>query len=232
MLFSLIIIILFTSCTTKELWSNASYHTPIEKFLISEDKKTLVVVGDKYHYIFPLDNNLKEILLSNKRKLLKVFFQSFKISSNNTIAGSYILYYDTKGNIKDNNIEWFKKRNFTESSNNSIFSYNISYIKIGSLKGTRYLANKTISTNNKFIKKYCIKIEEDYYKYDENTRIKNTPVTVTVDGIATIALISLIALTGQVPVGGGDNYDDLKSVNKKLICSKKGKKDSPFFLLF
>lgn len=238
--FSIIFSLLFSGCATKELWSNENYKESVETFLISKDKKQLVVIGKKYHYIFDLDDRLKDILESEKRKKLKVFFQDFQLISNENIQGKYALYYhtDRKELKNDEDYKWFESKGFKDSDDNSIFSDKLKYVLIGKLKGKRYNPDGVMIPNSKkFNQPYCVRIYEHYYKYDEDTRLKNTPITVTVDSVVTTAVtalfVALIVSTGQSPFSGGSSeYDDLEEVNKRMSCKNPDKTPDTFFLVF
>lgn len=239
-IFTVIFSLLFSGCATKELWSKESYKESVETFLMSHDKKQLIVIGKKYHYIFALDDKLKDILESKKRKKLKVLFQDFQLTSNENIKGKYILYYHTNKKIlqKDEDYKWFKTKGFEESNDNSMFEDKLKYVLIGELNGTRYNTNGVVmNSSQKFNQPYCVRIYENYYKYDEDTRLKNTPVTVTVDGIATIAVTALLVFAlrggGSSIGGGGDSqYDDLEKVNRQINCNQSDKVPSTFFVVF
>ncbi len=84
----LIYIFLLSSCTTKRLWENPSYEEIIESYFITEDGKKLAIIGKKYHYIVPINSELKKILLS-KSQFINPLFHSFKVDKNNNITGKY-----------------------------------------------------------------------------------------------------------------------------------------------
>ena len=187
LLFSLLLI----SCTstTKSLWENPTYKEKVSAFLITEDGEKLAILGEKYHYVFNLENALKDILVSKKRSQLKPVFYSFKIDKNNHISGKYILNYSSK---KPDEIEAIKKLGFI----NRVYGNKktSAYIFSGSIKGQRYITNKDLNTVYEFNKSYTIKVEEPPTFIANAGKTLATPVAVAVDGVKTIAGIILIPI--------------------------------------
>ena len=217
--FVLILSLFFSSCATKELWSNARYKEVVENFLISSDGKKLVVVGKKYHYIFDLESDLKEILLSERKEKLVTLFDTFKIGENNKIEGHYILYYETKRDHSDQDLEWFRQKGFVKSEKNHWLSKEIDYYKKGRVSGTRYLADKELPLSRTFNKQYCIQIEEPFYKYEEQERILATPIAITLDGAIVVGVTALFVMSHGSGFGGSDpRHTDLEGVNRHMAC--------------
>jgi len=189
LLFSLLLI----SCTstTKSLWENPTYKEKVSAFLITEDGEKLAILGEKYHYIFNLENALKDILVSKKRSQLKPVFYSFKIDKNNNISGKYTLNYTSK---KQDEIEAIKNLGFI----NKVYGNRKTYIFSGSIKGQRYIPNEDINAVNKFNKSYTIKVEEPPTFIANAGKTLATPVAVAVDGVKTIAGIILIPIYAVV----------------------------------
>lgn len=82
-----------TSCTTTQaLHNNRSTHTEkIKSFLIAQDKRTLAIAGEEYHFIFPLNEPLKSALEWPERGKLNPTFGDFTATANQKIKGSYQL---------------------------------------------------------------------------------------------------------------------------------------------
>lgn len=78
-----------SSCLTQKLWSN-SYKEPIQNFLISQDGKYIVFLGENYHYIF-IDKSgvMRELLSWRGRNLLFIDTKNtvMKVSRNNKVSG-------------------------------------------------------------------------------------------------------------------------------------------------
>jgi len=74
-----VVVILLTltlvGCATSKMWENQYYETStyqetLHQFLITEDNKHLILIGEKFHYIFNEANTLNTLLLSENRHLL------------------------------------------------------------------------------------------------------------------------------------------------------------------
>ncbi|WP_372998755.1 hypothetical protein [Sulfurimonas sp.] len=176
---ALLFSVLFSGCATIQLWEDPKYKETFEEFLITEDGSKLVILGEKYHYIFSTNEKLKEILLSNKRKNIKPVFEDFKVDINNSIQGKYNLFYNTNDKESKNDI-WLEKIGFETSKRASkkIFTYKYS----GSMKGVRYLPKEPIISKYKFNNKYNIYIEEEPTTFYNTGRALLTPITVAEDG--------------------------------------------------
>ena len=171
--------------STGKLWKNPVYKEKVESFLISDDSEKLVIIGNKYHYIFELDHDLKKILLSKNKSQLKARFSLFKVNGNNVVSGKYYLNYI--GNNKEYR-DWLNKVGFESRINRdrTVFSYS------GSMIGQRYTANKKIITTNNFNKQYTLRVEEPSTL--SIGKVLATPIAVVADGVKLAASIYLVPL--------------------------------------
>jgi len=180
------------------MWENPNYKEKIGSFLISEDGTKFAIVGEKYHYIINLENNLRNILTSKIRKSLKPSFYSFKVDKENNITGNYTIYYLSKKNINE---KWLKNNGFKNRTkrNNKKYIYTFS----GHVNGKRYSANKNINKSFSFNKPYYLKIEEPSSILGNIGKILATPITVAVDGVKTVAgVVFFTAFATTVMVKG------------------------------
>jgi hypothetical protein len=93
-LFLCIILLFLDSCITKAVWRNKSYEEKIEHFFVGSDGRYLVLVGQKYHYVFTDNAGLFKAILSLKQKGVLTLEQNktyLKLDSNNNIAGSFVI---------------------------------------------------------------------------------------------------------------------------------------------
>lgn len=87
----LLCVILFcnSSCVTKYLWGDKVYHEKINQFLIGEDGRYVVMIGE-YHYVFTDNSRIFSKILSLKQVdilTVNVNKSYIKLSSNNDIRG-------------------------------------------------------------------------------------------------------------------------------------------------
>lgn len=206
----LIVSLLFSSCATKSLWNNSYYQESIENFLISEDNKQLVILGEKYDYIFEIDEKLKEILTSKYKKNIIPVFDTFRLDEFNNIVGEYALFYEvkkyydfkTKKEVQKKE-QWLKKHDF-DISDRQFYFEKLVYKRKSVLKGKRYLSNKAIKSTNKFNNKYYINIDEGKFENNAAIRLTMTPITIAADGILTISTIVLLSFVAQAGAGVAD----------------------------
>ncbi|CAA6809456.1 MAG: Unknown protein [uncultured Sulfurovum sp.] len=192
---NIIVTLLFTSCASKFV-STPTYDDTITSFLITKDSNTLAVIGDKYHYIFNIDDKLKSFLLSKNKKYFTASFHYFKVDLNETVTGNYQINY-TVGDTQKITNKWLKKHDFKTLNSESY------YIKKGKIKGKRYIA-KDIPEKYKFNKPYKIHFTEEATESRKTTAKMLTPITVGID--ATIAIGVMGFLTAMyvisTPFGG------------------------------
>lgn len=217
LVFYIIVSILFTSCVQKELMSKNQYNESIKNFLISKDGKKLVVIGEKYHYIFEMNKTLLEILTSRQKKDIKANFSSFSIDINNNIVGKYYLSYELyrpyskeEDKLFNEDLLWLEKQKFEKVKYYSdMIKYK--YGHKGKLKGVRYLASDINLPKNSFNQEYVIRIQEENYKYDKDTRDMLSPVAQVADGVLIIGgvvlVVALVVVTAGKALEGVGNFN-------------------------
>ena len=176
---SILCLMLLSSCATHSLWNSSNrYSERVKGFLITESGDKMVVIGDKYHYVFPVNTELKNIMKSKNRKLIKPRFTNFKVDKNNKITGKFHLHF--YATFEDDS-EWLEELGF--SIRRVTNQGNTSYVYRGTLNGKRYNANKKINTRESFRRSYRLSIAEPEGGADTIKKILATPVTLTVDGL-------------------------------------------------
>ncbi len=187
-IFILPLILIFGGCTTP-LWERHYYtEETITHFLISEDYTNLVVIGEKYHYIF--DENvtkLNALLSSEVKSYLRPKFSHVKVNHDQAIELNVLIYIDPRipEHIETKFGEiWYENQP-------THYRYRAQVIDLF-LKGTRYLgkdygeAIKDYQLNNE----YKIKVEEPDSSSLKAKKVLLTPITVTVDGIVLTGFVA------------------------------------------
>ena len=86
---SITILLLTTSCLTSYVWGYKTYEENINKFLIGQDDRYIVMVG-KYHYVL-IDQNrvFSQVLRLSQQGLISVYQKGtfLKLDKNNNITG-------------------------------------------------------------------------------------------------------------------------------------------------
>ena len=83
-----------SGCFTPKLYEHHKYDETSTSFYVTEDGSKVVVVGEKYHYIFDdVSPSLKNILLSplELRKVVIADLSNFYVRRDNVVTGDYIL---------------------------------------------------------------------------------------------------------------------------------------------
>jgi hypothetical protein len=82
-----------SSCITKSLWSNKHYLERINQFLIGADGRYIVLIADRYHYVFTDNSGILKTILSLKQRdtlIINIDKTTLKIDSNNDISGNMV----------------------------------------------------------------------------------------------------------------------------------------------
>jgi len=186
---SLVLFLTTTGCLTKRFYESdhaqRTYHEKVDSFLITEDGSTLVVLGEKYHYIFEASPNLKKVLLGSFRPMVVAHFPDFYVTTDNKITGNYTLYLD-----KDAPEEQRKsaiEAGFIDNNKSDLsFFAHISELSLsGHLEGTRYSAEgfPVIAQKYKFNIPYYVDITEEQSATKLAGKILITPILVLADGV-------------------------------------------------
>lgn len=165
----------------------------INGFYISADDKTLAIVGEKYHYIFPLSPGFKYILTSEKRSKIRPQFGDFYLLANAGVAGSYTLSISTT-ELNDAEQSALKNAGFTQVKNDLVLK--------GQLEG-QYFTAKRIDNASAFSRPYAINLVKDS-SLPAPVKVALTPITVAADGVLWIGGAALISLfcVGPTVKGG------------------------------
>ncbi len=173
-------------CFTPMLYKPRSYDETASAFLVTEDGSRVVVLGQRYHYIFDeISPSLKQILLSplELRTVVVAYLANFSVSSDNVVTGDYALYVWSR--------ESDEQRKMAMDAGLVAPDVNLS----GHLKGVRYSAEgfkfPSTAQPQEFAHRYGASIQEERSKA---AKILLTPITVTADGALILGGLLLLFL--------------------------------------
>lgn len=194
--FSSAVLLTTTGCLTKKYYesydASLKYDDTVISFLITEDGSKLVVLSEKFHYIFDTNPQLKRILLGSFRPMVTAYFDNFYVTRDNMITGDYTLFLS--GEATDE-----QKKNATDAG---FMPYgNTLHELSGHLEGTRYSAEgfPSIAQSYKFNRPYDVRIREEPSAAKVTEKILLTPIVVLADGVLILAGAALVLLM----MGGG-----------------------------
>ncbi len=194
-LIAILITLNLTSCATINLWKKSYYAENFKNFLITEDGKKIVILGEKYHYIFDdKSGDLNKLLSWESKSKLEIENYNFRISEINKITCSITLksksQKNSSVNLSKKETAFLQKLGFTNTSSDEvIFKKNIN------ISGERYSPKSGINYGATAPSKdeYRANIEIDDYT-DKTKKIVLTPVAVVGDGALAVAFVGLILL--------------------------------------
>ncbi len=93
-LFLVLVLFVQSSCVTQALWGDKSYEEKITQFFVGSDGRYVVLVGEKYHYIFADNSGVLKVILSSGRSnalTIKPDQSYLKLSSGNEVKGDLVM---------------------------------------------------------------------------------------------------------------------------------------------
>ncbi|WP_076411968.1 hypothetical protein [Shewanella sp. UCD-KL12] len=197
--------LLTTSCVfTEALWRESSYDESFASFLISEDNKNLVIIGEKYHYVIKPSETLVNILKSSYKPNIQGHFDYFKVEANDNIKGTYSLTFNAIPSEATK--EWLNANDFKVKEHKKLGD---KFVFQGNISGVRYLPSESVNNTFSFNKAYSVSIYEEISTAGQAYRTALSPISVALDGTLAIGGMALFitACTGKrVTTGkGADN---------------------------
>lgn len=178
--------LLLNGCITPQLFENRSYRENVSSVLISADEKNVVVITDKYHYIFSAPDTLVRTLKSSLHKNVAAKINTFHVDENGSTFGRVDLTVDDKSTAQELNeaISY----GFTKSGNGAY--------AILQLEGMRYDKNNISPQleSQKLRKPYLVIVTEPQTVGEKAVKVLITPITLAADGALVIGAIPLVLM--------------------------------------
>ena len=188
---SLVFIILFSACASKTIQVK-KYNDVDEKiisFMIKEDSKSLIVIGEKYHYIFE-PNKTFEYLINNKQESFKLDIENGYYILDKKAFARFNVEIDEEKSSKDF-IIWAYQNEAKKSKTKDGKDYLKLEIK---MNGKYYLPNPEINNNiPKTDRIYQIKIKQSEI-VDQNIEI--SPIKEVAKGVLGIVGVGVFIVIG------------------------------------
>jgi hypothetical protein len=184
-----------TGCVTKKLYEtlethDTQYDETALSFLVTEDGSKLVVLGEKYHYIFSdISPSLTQVLGSQLRTVVAADLANFRVRRDNVVTGDYTLHLSEQASDE-------QRRSAAEAG------FVVPGLTLpGHLKGVRYSAEGFPSPpeTQRFTRPYVVSITEDA-ESKLAAKIMLTPLTVAADGVIVLGAVVLILLLAYLRV--------------------------------
>lgn len=174
-------------CVTKKLYEtlethDTQYDETALSFLVTEDGSKLVVLGDRYHYIFDdIAPSLTHVLGGPLRTVVGADLTKFRVRRDNAVTGDYTL------------------RLFEQASDEQLRSaIEAGFVApgltlSGHLKGVRYSAEGFAlpPATQRFTRPYVVSIIEDA-ESKLAAKIVLTPLAVAADGLIVLGIVALL----------------------------------------
>ncbi|CCF96795.1 hypothetical protein B7R77_04265 [Ralstonia solanacearum K60] len=174
-----------TGCATAKLFEDDKYQETVDRFLVSENGKKLVVLGQRYHYILDMPEHLQAVLEASYRQSVTAAFYGF-VADGDKISGKFKLYVRRdRTRMTEGDRQRALVDGFTQHGGNLEL--------VGSVSGTRYRTDgfKQEQVPSAFNEPYRIDVVETMTSAGKAVRLLATPVTLTVDGVLMIGAVVL-----------------------------------------
>jgi hypothetical protein len=181
---SSLVVLSTTGCFTPKLYEQHKYDETSTSFYVTEDGSKVVVLGDKYHYIFDeVSPSLKNILLSplELRQVVIADLSNFYVRRDNVVTGDYTISLSSRASEEQR-----------KSALDAGFVSPGPTLS-GQLKGLRYSTEGFAATaqTQKFSQPYVVSIEEEGSMV---AKILLTPIAVTADGVLILGVLFLVGM--------------------------------------
>jgi hypothetical protein len=176
---------LLTACTSNLWEKKSSYEETVLGFYLIENKREVLVVGEKYSYVFEVNSDMYQAFKLSSRIDFGLQFNYFKMSENNKTSGSVDLYVN-KDKLSGSDIKILKGLNFTSTKTDS------NTLELdGLIYGTRYTGEGNLPITT-FEKGYKVSIAIPDSVLLHTGKVVATPVTLAFD----VLVLTPIAFTG------------------------------------
>lgn len=175
------------------LYEKKQFSEEVSHVMISEDKKTLAVIGREHHYLFELPTTLAMALLSPLHDSIEAKLGPFHVEPDGDIYGNCTLYIVI---------------NASEDIRNAAFSAGFKDTGYGTvefevdLKGTIYLAGdiRIPETVEKLNESYKVPVIIEHSVGRKLMNYALTPIAVASDGTGAVVMIGGVALATPVAI--------------------------------
>lgn len=192
-----------SGCATEKLFNAIPKHEYVEtvnSVYVTADTSKILVVSEKYHYIFDANDTVVATLKSSLSKLAQASFSNFEINGNK-ITGKLALYFP-----------------HDMTAEQKLIAKNLGYKELSGyyglavqteLSGTRYRAGNVVldAPKTPLNRSYQVSILEDRPLGSKIGLIALTPVTIAADGVGFILASPIILLYSPIIIPCTINED-------------------------
>lgn len=175
-----------SGCITRQMHEDRRYSEQLQGVLVSADRRTLVVVGAQYHYVFSAPAQVVAALDPQLQPgIAAAGFQGFRVSADNRIQGLLVL--QTRRDASAAQLQAARLAGF-EDRGGQLVAQALMY-------GDRYEARSGAPLPlQRLNRDYFVHITEQASAATQLLKAAVTPVTVAADGVLVIGALVLSPL--------------------------------------
>lgn len=190
MLKRLLIVILVgvmsTGCVTRAVLGDKIYRERISAYLVSQDGKSFVALGEQHHYIFELNETVTSVLSAPYRHQIELRVPQLTVSPDGSAVAAYRLVLDSDAPLETK--ELAMRAGFTGDVRFRPFA-------TGYLTGKRFAASLLPGDAkvNKFNRRLEVVVNEKRWGGEKVGRAAMSPVAAAADGALILFGVPLFA---------------------------------------
>lgn len=171
---------------TQELFADKQYQEEVSSFMMTADRRKLIVLGKRNHYVLDMPRQFETILTSSFRPKVEAGFSDFK-ATGDKISGLYSLRLPNPVAVEDERAA--AAAGFERTRDDAM-------LLEGGLSGRRYDVREFSASaqSQQFNKAYSISITEQLTAGETVARLPLTPLTAAVDGTMFLASVPLVII--------------------------------------
>lgn len=175
-----------SGCVTMRMHEEPVYAEHLQGVLISADRKSLVVVGEKYHYVFTAPPQVVAALEEQLQPGIEAAgFQGFTVSPDNKIQGKLVL--QTRRDASSTQVRLARQAGFEERGGR--------WVVEAPMTGERFTPRPGAALPlQKLGQAYVVRVTETSSGATKVLKAAATPVTVAADGVLIIGAVVLLPL--------------------------------------
>mgnify|MGYP003704415217 CR=1 FL=1 len=172
-------------CASKAQVAEVTYTENVSTLLLSADGKELVVLGEKYHYVFPAPQEIVRLEASPLKTSVVAIIDPFTVQPDGSLGGSYTLEFKPADAAAPEAA--LAELGFVKEADGR-------WLFHGALSGKRYLIGNTLKqwrSQEKLQRTYTVTVRDLQSAHDRAADKLMSPVALASDGVFLIYFVLL-----------------------------------------
>jgi len=181
--------VLGSGCSSAPKVTRRTYTEKVSTLLMSHDKKRLVILGERYHYVFDAPPDIVALLASPLKARASARIQPFHVDLDGGTAGRYsLLLPDT---LSEDEARQAQAMGFARDPQGAGWQLD------NQLEGRRFIQGNTVRagrTKETLSHQYEVSVEAEETRGEKAAQDLASPIAVTADGMLMVYLAVLVPI--------------------------------------